>query len=526
MNSSALIYYAILSLAYSSLLPSCNEVEKKDSTNPNIVFILADDMGYGDPGCYNQESKIPTPNIDKLASEGIRFTNAHSPDALCSPTRYGILTGRYCWRTRLKEGVLLGYDEAPLIETGRKTIGSVLKSRGYNTAYIGKWHLGMTWQTRDGYVIRDDRNDWANDPAIMRSNEQHIDFNKPVSGGPTELGFDYFYGTLGCSTSDPPYCYIEQNRTVGIPSVMSPDDFSKLPGFAPGLMVPGFSLEEVDPVFTEKAVGFIKSHIDKSTDKPFFLILALSSPHNPFLPPDFAKGKSAEGSRGDLVTVVDWSVGRVMEILKQYRLLQNTLVIVTSDNGAVRGSNGHKSEADYRGYKGNIWDGGHRIPFIASWPGKIKPGSLSTEVISLSDMFSTFASLVSYKVSDYEGEDSYNVLPSIFGKQLENSDSYVRVFHSAGGFFAVQKGQWKLIYGTKGSGSGNQPLSGDPVTRTGQLYNIVEDPFETNDLWDHEPGIVNELEILLEMCKSGDYARRISENSIGATKKAQTELKY
>jgi arylsulfatase A-like enzyme len=201
-----------------------------------------------------------------------------------------------------------------------------------------------------------------------------------------------------------------------------------------------------------------------------------------------------------------------MEILKQYGLLQNTLVIVTSDNGAVRGSNGHKSEVDYRGYKGNIWDGGHRIPFIASWPGKIKPGSVSSEVISLSDMFATFAGLVSYRLSNDEGEDSHNVLPSFFGRQQDDSDTRVRVFHSAGGYFAIQKGQWKLIDGTKGSGSGKQPFPGDPVTKTGQLYNIAEDPFETNDLWELEPGIVNELEILLETCKSGGYAGKIIKN--------------
>ena len=289
-------------------------------------------------------------------------------------------------------------------------------------------------------------------------------------------------------------------------------------------MVPGFSLEEVDPVFTEKAMGFIKNHRDKSPDKPFFLCLALSSPHNPFLPPDFAKGKSTEGPRGDLVTVVDWSVGRIVEILKQYGLQQNTLVIVTSDNGAVRGSNGHKSEGDYRGYKGNIWDGGHRIPFIASWPGEIEPGSVSSEVISLSDMFATFASLVSYKSGVSEGEDSYNVLPAFFGKKLENSDSRVMVFHSAGGFFAIQKGQWKLIEGTKGSGSGKKPLPGGPVIKTGQLYNIVEDPYETNDLWEKEPGIVRELETLLEKCKSGDYLEKISENYIPATQKSKSDI--
>jgi len=510
MNTSVLMNPAMITLASCVFFSSNREVEKQRSTNPNIIFILADDMGYGDVGCYNPASKIPTPNIDKLASQGIMFMNAHSPASMSTPTRYGILTGRYCWRTRLKYWVILGYDESPLIEKGRPTIGSVLKSKGYQTGYIGKWHLGMTWQTRDGYIIQDDQNNWNNNPVIFQENEKHIDFTKPVTGGPVELGFDYFYGTLGCSTSDPPYCFIEQNRTVGIPSVMSPDSLSKLPGFVPGLMVPGFSLEEVDPVFTEKAIGFIKDHQAQSPEKPFFLYLALSSPHNPFLPPDFAKGKSTEGPRGDLVTVVDWSVGKIMEILEQYGLVQNTLLIVTSDNGAVKGANGHKSNGDFRGYKADIWDGGHRVPFIARWPGKIKPGTVSREVISLTDMFATISALISAEVADGSGEDSYNVLPAFFGRRQEDSDRRVRVFHSGGGFFAVQRGHWKLIEGTKGSGAGKQPMNGVTPVKTGQLYDVEADPYETNDLWDIKPDIVQELEVLLEKCKSVTATNKIT----------------
>jgi len=215
MNRTVLLNPALFALASFANLQSGRELPKQTSDYPNIIFILADDMGYGDVGCYNPESKIPTPNMDNLASQGIRFLNAHSPAALSTPTRYGLLTGRYCWRTRLKDGVIIGYDETPLIETGRPTIASVLKSKGYNTAGIGKWHLGMNWQTRDGYVIQDDLNNWKNDPVINQENEKNIDFSKPVTGGPTELGFDYFFGTLGCSTSDPPYCYIEQDYTVG-----------------------------------------------------------------------------------------------------------------------------------------------------------------------------------------------------------------------------------------------------------------------------------------------------------------------
>ena len=497
------------------LIAACNpakEGKKAVMPLPNILFILGDDMGYGDVGCYNQESKIPTPNIDRLASQGILFTDAHSPASMCTPTRYGLLTGRYCWRTRVKSGVILGYDETPLIESTRSTIATVLKSKGYNTAGIGKWHLGMTWQTKDGYVIQDDHDKWQKDNAVFIDNEQHIDFTKPVKGGPNELGFDYFFGTLGCSTSDNPYCFIEQDKTVGIPTVQSPEEYRKLPGFVPGLMVPGFSLEYVDTVFTAKAIKFISDHQSKSPGSPFFLYLALNSPHNPFLPPAFTKGKSTEGPRGDLVAVVDWSVGRMMEILKQYGLEENTLVIVTSDNGAVKGANGHKSEGDFRGYKGGMWEGGHRVPFIARWPGKIKAGSVSKEVISLSDMFATFADLVSYKTNDSEGEDSYNVMPAFFGKKQENSDDRVRIFHSGTGVFSVRKGQWKLIEGRTGYIPWKSELKADTGRLKGQLYNLLDDPFEKDNLWDMLPDKVSELSILLEKCKTVPNTNKIREN--------------
>lgn len=316
---------------------------------PNIVFILADDMGYGDVSCYNSESKIATPAIDKIAAEGIRFTDAHSPAALCTPTRYGFLTGRYCWKTRLKQWVILGYDEKPLIEKKQSTLGSLLQQKGYATACIGKWHLGMNWQTKNGYVIQDDKDEWQTENSILKENERNIDFTKPTSGGPNDLGFNYSFITLGCSTSDPPYCYIENSRTVGIPNQPSPPEYTGLPGFVPGVTAPGFSIKNVDSVFTRKAIDFIDGHLKKEGDKPFFLYLALSSPHNPFVPPAFAEGKSNAGPRGDLVTVVDWSVGLISATLEKYGLSKNTLFIITSDNGAVKGANGHKSEGNFRG---------------------------------------------------------------------------------------------------------------------------------------------------------------------------------
>lgn len=470
--------------------------KSRSSDLPNIVFILADDMGYGDVSCYNSDSKISTPNIDKLASEGIMFTDAHSPAALCTPTRYGFLTGRYCWKTRVKKGVILGYDETPLIEKGQATVGSLLQKKGYSTACIGKWHLGMNWQTKNGYVIRDDNDNWKDDPTILQENERNIDFTKPTSGGPNELGFDYSFITLGCSTSDPPYCYIENSRTVGIPDQPSPPEYFGLPGFVPGITAPGFSIKNVDSVFTYKAIDFIHNHLKDPRDQPFFLYLALSSPHNPFIPPAFAEGKSKEGPRGDLVTVVDWSVGLINETLEKYGLSKNTILIVTSDNGAVKGANGHKSEGDFRGYKADALEGGHRVPFIVRWPGKIKQGSESREVISLTDMFATFAKLTSAEIKPDDAEDSYNVLPSFFGKKISHSKDLVRIFHSGRGEFVIRQGDWKLISGTKSSVAVKKANTVQGIPD--QLYNLASDPYEKNNLQDKMPQKVKELNRLLD----------------------------
>jgi arylsulfatase A len=477
------------------------------SKNPNIIFILADDMGFGDLGCYNPESKIPTPNMDKLASEGIIFLDAHSPAALCTPSRYGLLTGRYCWRTRLKKGVILGYDETPLIENSRSTIAKILREKGYSTACIGKWHLGMNWQTKNGYKIQNDSDKWEDNP-ILTENEANIDFSKPVSGGPVELGFDYFFGSLGCTTSDPPYCFIENSHIPVVPSEQSPSKYFGLPGFVPGAWSKDFSLENVDVEFTNKAISYIGSHNETKPNDPFFVYLALSSPHNPFLPPEFTLGKSAEGPRGDLVMVVDWSVGKIMDCLKKLGIEENTLLILTSDNGAVKGANGHLSEWKFRGYKSNILEGGHRVPFIARWPRRILPGSLSEEVISLTDMFASISSLVSHPVTDNEGEDSYNVLPSILGsKSIENKNA-VRIFHSGSGVFAVRKGDWILVQGTSGSGSSSGTgarspgIHPDSLRMIGQLYNLSHDPYQKINLWESETSMRDSLAALLEKVKS------------------------
>jgi arylsulfatase A-like enzyme len=476
----------LLLLVASFFTFSCgSKRNEKPSGLPNIILIMADDMGYGDAGCYNSQSLIPTPNIDRLAGEGIMFTDAHSPAAVCSPSRYGLLTGRYSWRTRLKSGVLIGYDETPLIEPGRNTIGSVLKYSGYETACIGKWHVGLNWPTKDGYIMKDDRNIWRGENSVFHENERNIDFAKPVTGGPNDLGFDYSLINFGCSTSDPPYVFIENNYPVTIPTKMSPEEYIGLPGFAPGVMDPDWSEEEVDFRYTAKGIDFIKNHLSSTAESPFFLYLALSSPHIPFLVPDCANGKSQEGPRGDLVYVVDYCVGEILKAVKEYGIEDNTLIIFTSDNGPQQGANGHKSAGDLKGYKASIWEGGHRVPFIVWWPQKIKAGFKSDEVISFTDLFATFMELTG-QTGIKGGEDSHSVLNAFLGEENEKNNEIPRIFHSAKGVFAIRKGGWKLI-------DGDVDLARDSSIVKGHLYNLENDPSESNDLWDVNPEIVKEL---------------------------------
>ena len=471
---------------------------------PSIVIILADDMGFGDPGCYNGASKILTPRMDRLASEGVRFTDAHSPSALCSPSRYGLLTGRYGWRTRLQKGVLMGYDP-PLIEPGRATIASLLKASGYATAMIGKWHVGLQWSTKDGRPAEDVIDHASPLKSDVRLQE-NIDFGKPVGGGPRTLGFDYFYGTAACCTSDPPYCFIENDRTVVVPTRMSREEWRGLPGFVPGPMADDWSEEDCDFILTGKALAFIDAHLRTAAKDPFFLVLALSSPHNPFLPPAAMKGKSGAGARGDLVTVVDWAVGNVADHLAARGLADETLLIVTSDNGAVRGENGHASEAGFRGYKAQAWEGGHRVPFIARWPGKIRPGSVASETISLIDLFATCAAITGAPLPDSAAEDSRDVLPAILGRAGGRPLHEALIFDSGNGEFAVRQGRWKVIVGTLDQlKAGQRP--GAPPEAGFRLYDLEADPAEAKDLHAEHPDIVRSMIALFERYRAQGRSR-------------------
>ncbi len=467
--------------------------DKASGQKPNIIFLMTDDMGIGDTTVYNPQSKIPTPNMEKLAKQGVIFTDAHSPSAVCTPTRYGIITGRYCWRSRLTRGALGGYNP-PLIEKNRLTIGGFLKQHGYSTACIGKWHLGQDWALKPGKT-KNRRGNYGQDS---------IDFSKPIAEGPLRRGFDYFFGTAGCPTDDAPFCFIENDRTVGIPNVISPTDPANEGRRL--LMTPGWRHEDVDTTFTGKAIGFIEKHVEAKGDEPFFLYLVPSVPHIPWFPPDFVKGKSQAGPRGDQVYLADWMLGQIMDTLDKLKISEDTLLIFTSDNGPREGVNGHKSSWNYRGQKGQIWEGGHRIPFIARWPGKITPGTTCDEVTTLTDLMATCAEIVGAELPNDAGPDSYSMLPALLGKKLDKPIREATVHHSGAGVFAIRQGKWKLILGTKTGGY----LEGGPKEGTpGQLYNLENDPAEQNDLWDEKPGVVERLNKLLEKYKRQGHSRSL-----------------
>jgi arylsulfatase A-like enzyme len=455
---------------------------------PNIIFVLADDMGYGDPSCYGA-TRITTGNMDRLAREGMRFTDAHSSSAVCTPSRYSALTGRYCWRTRLQAGVLWGHS-FPLIEPERPTTASLLREHGYATAYIGKWHLGLGWA-----FSGEGEPEWDEDGS-------NIDYSRPLSASPLDHGFDRFFGISG-SLDMPPYCFIEDYETVGIP------DREKDPYNAQqrkGLMVEGWCDDEVDVTFAAKAVDFIEGQCAAHPGQPFYLHLATSGPHRPCMPPEFARGATHAGPRGDMVWMVDWVLGQVMDALDRLGIADETLLILTSDNGArpadVDGNTyGHKSCGDWRGQKADIWDGGHREPFIARWPGRIPAGSTCGELVCLSDLIATCAEVVGAGLPEGAAGDSISMLPLLLGRGPAARESVVH--HSGGGMFGVRQANWKLILGT-GSGGFSDPRGErlEPGQPGGQLYDLRSDPGESRNLWPERSDVVEKLTSLLMECRT------------------------
>ena len=461
---------------------------------PNVVVVLADDLGYGDVGCYNPGSKIATPRIDGLAAAGMRFTDAHTGSAVCTPTRYGLLTGRYAWRTRLKIGVLGGYSPG-LIEPGRTTVASLLKRQGYRTACVGKWHLGLDWKTTRPSRL-------ADAPDAKKDLGPPVDYAEKVGGGPTSVGFDESY-ILAASLDMPPYVYLRNDRCEGLPT-------AERTYIRRGPAAPDFEAVDVLPTLTREAVAFLDRQAKEVEAKPFFLYLALTAPHTPIVPkPDF-QGRSGLGDYGDFVMQVDAAVGRVLDSLERNRQGGRTLVVFTSDNGCSPAAGfddlvkkGHLPSGPFRGHKADIFEGGHRVPFVARWPGKVKPGSTSDDVVCLTDLLATCAAITDAPLPADAAEDGVNLLPDLLGtasKPLREAT----VHHSINGSFAIRQGPWKLAL-CPDSGGWSAPRPGSPAAKglpPAQLYHLGNDPAERHNLQAEHPEVVTRLTRLLERYKA------------------------
>lgn len=492
----AAIWFAIVLVQLAVVAcDACAEAQRA----PNLVFIMADDMGIGDAGCYNPESKVPTPNIDRLAAEGMRFTDAHSPSAVCSPTRYGVLTGRYAWRTRMKTGVLWGYSRS-LIEPDRLTVAQLLKNQGYSTACVGKWHLGF--QSPD---IAE--NGLPNDASDLTADHPHaVDYAQPIRPGPVTVGFDYFFG-IPASLDMYPYLYIENDRAVVLPSSKLAASKNRRAGgggfWRAGPAAPGFQPVEVLPELAKKATQWITS---QPKTKPFFLYFPLSAPHKPWVPAPEFEGKSGAGYYGDFVAQVDSVVGQVMATLDQQGLADDTLIIVTSDNGAqwVSGDQqkyDHWANLRYRGQKGDVWEGGHRVPYVARWPGQTAPGSTCDQTICHTDIMATAASIAGGTLTQGSAEDSFSIVPLLKGNTAPVREATIH--HSVNGTFAIRSGRWKLIEGNLGSGGFSKPARAEPKPGEpqGQLYDMLADPEESKNLYASNPQVVAQMNAQLNQIR-------------------------
>jgi len=486
--------YILLVIVLGFISVCCTE-KRKEQKKPNIIYVLADDLGYGDIAILNKNGKIKTPNIDRLGKEGIIFTDAHTSSSVCTPTRYGIITGRYSWRSRLKESVLFGYSKA-LIPNTRTTVASLLKRHEYSTAFIGKWHLGWDWAIKDSADI--DEND------LNSKNLENIDFSKPIKNGPKELGFEYSYGHSG-SLDMAPYVYVENGMPTEVP-ITATSNKSKYSWWREGPTANDFIHDDVTPNFFRKSFEYIKER--SKEENPFFLYLALPSPHTPILPTKEWKDKSGLNPYGDFVMMVDDYMGQLEKVIKEAGIEENTMVIFTSDNGCSPEANfeilkqkGHNPSYIFRGHKADIFEGGHRVPFIVKWPGKIKQGIVSDQIICTTDLMATCADIVGYSLSSNEGEDSYSLLPLFKQAKLDKPFREATVHHSINGNFAIRKGDWKLIMSPSSGGwSFPIPNKDQEVIKTLppiQLYNLKNDPGETLNLQVKNIEVVKELKSLL-----------------------------
>ncbi len=451
---------------------------------PNVIVVMADDLGIGDVSPTNPDSRIKTPNLQTMADEGLTFLDAHTSSSVCTPTRYGLLTGRYNWRSRLARGVLSGRS-SHLIPKDRPTLGHLMHKAGYHTAMIGKWHLGWDWHKTGN----------------------KIDFTKPVKNGPDINGFDQYYGHCG-SLDMPPYVWVDTGRITAQPDrvegVTKGQD--RYGWYRKGPIGSDFKIPEVLPHLFDKSVEYVKSRADQAkAAKPFFLYLALPAPHTPIVPVPPFKDASGLNPYADFVMQVDHHMGQLLDAVKDAGLDDNTLVIFTSDNGCSPEANfgllqskGHFPSGKYRGHKADIYEGGHRVPFIARWPGQIEGGKKTRALACLTDVYATLEAVTSQEKQTLGGEDGYCLLPVFKGEDSSGRDTLIS--HSIGGSFAIRQGPWKLCL-SSGSGGWSAPREGD-AKKQGlppmQLYNLADDPAEKKNLLKHEPEKVKELLLLLD----------------------------
>jgi arylsulfatase A-like enzyme len=470
--------------------------DQAERSLPNIVIIMVDDMGYGDPGCFNPDSKIATPHIDSIAKAGMRFTDAHAPGPLCHMSRYGLLTGKYPFRINV--GL---WPKRALIEPGQLTIASLAKSQGYHTAMIGKWHVGFN---EEGY-------------------------DKPLSGGPIDCGFDSYFG-MRASTDIPPYFYIRGDRAVEPPTDHIDDEFSEdwsnIQGRRrlAGGIAPNLKLEDVLPRFTSEAIQVIQGHRAQkaATTKPLMLYLAYPAPHTPWLPSAEFDGKSGAGLYGDFAMMVDAEIGRVLEALQAAELFEDTLLVFTSDNGPCWYDVdverfGHDSAGGLRGMKADAWEAGHRMPFIVRWPGHVKPDSRSDQTICFTDLLATFAALFQVELADDAGPDSFNLLPVLNSSQPAEKPIRAPFVMRAGSAstMMIRSGNWKLI-NQLGSGGFSEPrqVQSGPNDPAGQLYNLEDDRGESVNLYSEKPEIVARLQGEMKQIIDSGRSRSLKSESI------------
>ncbi|MCS1411411.1 MAG: Arylsulfatase [Verrucomicrobia subdivision 3 bacterium] len=469
------------------------------ASQPNIVLILADDLGFGDLSCNNPQSQIQTPVLDQLANEGINFVDAHSPSGVCTPTRYGVLTGRYCWRTRLKRGVLSGRSE-PLIEPDRLTLPAMLKEVGYQTGQFGKWHLGRLWPLKN---------------PQGKIEPLNIDWSKPALYCPLDAGFTYTFGL-----ARPAWAFMENRHVLIEPT--EPFDRTHIPPHIigpnnnQGFQQPGFTFEQMIPAWVKKTSAFIQRNA--RARKPFFVYFAPICPHRPINPNQEFQGKSGCGVFGDFVIELDTAVGSILDQLNRSGVAENTLVIFTADNGAETNTYGHIETYDHwssagrRGCKRDLYEGGHRVPFIARWPGQIAPGSVSDEIICLTDLMATVAAIVGYDLLPEAAEDSYNILPALCSEKRASPIREATVHHSAHGRFAIRQGDWVYINAPTGADN-REPqsvldaLGVKPHNHAAELFNLRTDPNQTTNRITTNAEKAKALKALLERYRTGNSSR-------------------